>query len=79
VYLDNQLVVDQINDLADVNSDHLKRYHAKALDLLRKLPTLGSIGYLENGTRMLTRSYAKCSTLKIVPTSNELARRAGYE
>ena len=33
-YVDNQLVVDQINDLARVNSDRLKPLHSKANDLL---------------------------------------------
>ncbi|HZJ51456.1 MAG TPA: ribonuclease HI family protein [Actinomycetota bacterium] len=36
VYVDNQLVVDQINDLAQVNSDHLKPLHRKALALLKQ-------------------------------------------
>lgn len=34
VYVDNQLVVDQINDLADVNSDRLRPLHREALSLL---------------------------------------------
>lgn len=36
VYVDNQLVVDQINDLARVKSDHLKPLHCKALALLKQ-------------------------------------------
>jgi len=36
VYVDNQLVVDQINALAAVRSDHLKPYHDRALTLLNK-------------------------------------------
>lgn len=36
VYVDNQLVVDQINAPAAVRSDHLKPYHDRALTLLNK-------------------------------------------
>lgn len=36
VYVDNQLVVDQINSLARVNSAHLKPYHGEVLALLER-------------------------------------------
>ena len=36
VYVDNQLVVDQINALAAVKSDHLRPYHDRTLALLNK-------------------------------------------
>ena len=35
-YVDNQLVVDQVNGLAKVKDEDLKLYHAKAMDLLNK-------------------------------------------
>jgi ribonuclease HI len=37
-YLDNQLVVDQINGLAAVNSKTLVPLHGEALELLKKFP-----------------------------------------
>ncbi|CAN5770719.1 ribonuclease HI family protein [soil metagenome] len=35
-YVDNQLVVDQVNGLAKVNSEHLKPHYEKALALLER-------------------------------------------
>ena len=35
-YVDNQLVVDQINNLANVKSEHLKPFHSEALALLQR-------------------------------------------
>lgn len=35
-YVDNQLVVDQINGLSKVNSEYLKHFHKKVLALLEK-------------------------------------------
>jgi ribonuclease HI len=37
-FLDNQLVVDQINHMAAVRNENLKYLHGKTLDLLQKFP-----------------------------------------
>jgi len=38
VFLDSELVVDQINDASRVKAEHLKSWHAKALMLFKRFP-----------------------------------------